>query len=721
MREELTTKGLIRTLQDLRKGLDIEEIATLFPRVRGLTGLLNLTGKEAAKVDEIFRSVASAGVSDLDQAFEDIQTPGFKMRQAMAQLGVVAILLGDVIVPMLVKALPPLVRFIAKGAEVFGNLPGPVQKVIVIFFALLAALGPILIVVGSLISAVGAIAAAFGVTVGTILLFASGIGFVIAAIVLIVIAIFFLVKNWDSVKAFLLSIGQTIIDFFVKTLPRKFTEFKDMVTGIFGDFATAVKDKIVGGFNAAKDFILGWMTTLGDGISTGFNAVKVTVGGALAEFATLVKDGILSGFNAALDFITKWGGKFLEMVRSELSNTMAQIRLFVQNFAATFMFYFNIVAAIAKTAFAVVSAIFTFWLGVVTTIITTALTVIVALWNWGFNLAVTTITFYLNLIVARVQFFWGVFKFIFMFALALVTAIITAAFILYFSIFQGGFMLILSIVKFVWTLLVLAFTIAFLVISTAVGVWWAIISQLFKSGMKVIWAVIKLVWAIIKNVFVIVLAVILGVITTFLALIRGDWGAAWDAINLMLKTVWEAIKEIVFAGLELVQTFLSEAWATIKTVATEAWNGIKDVVLGSLEAVRDQGETIINAFVGIVETGLNAVVGFIDAFTGGINKISGVLGKIGLDIPEIPEIGNVTLPRVDKGGDIVRSGVAIIHRGERVIPAKVARRTATVNGGQAIELTLNFNAPVTADDGDAIAETVKDVLRQHVLRFGGAS
>ncbi len=716
LREELKTKGLIATLQDLREGLDIEEIATLFPKVRGLTGLLNLTGKEAAKVDDIFKNVASAGVTDLDQAFEDIQTPGFQFRKAMAQLGVVAIMLGDVIVPMLVKALPPLIKAIARGVEIFQNLPGPVQKAIVIFFALLAALGPILIVVGSLIGAVGAIATAFGVTIGTILLFASGIGLVIVAIVLIVVAIFFLVKNWDTIKGFLLDIGQTIIDFFTVTLLGKFFEFKDKAVAIFGGFASAVKDKVVGGLTAARDFVVKWATTIASAVA-GFVMGIVT---AVAGFGGAVLSAIASGLQAALDFVVEWGGKFLDLIRDEFANSVEQVRMFGSNFVDTFMFWFDIVALTVKFYFNLFKGIFEWGLGLITTAVEFYLPIVVAIFKWGFNLAVLVIGFYLDLIVARIKFFWGVAQLIFEVAFDLLVAIITTAFSIYKALFEGGFKFILAVVKFVWSLIVLAFTIAFLVISTAVGVWWAIMSQVFLSGMKIIWAIIKFVWAIIKNVFVIVFAVIVGIITTFLALIRGDWGAAWDAIKLMLSTIWDAIKEIVFAGLFFIKTFLSEAWETIKTVVAEVWGGIQDVILGALEAVRDQGETIINAFVGIVETGLNAVVGFINAFTGGINKISGVLSKIGLDVPDIPEIPNVALPRLDVGGDIARTGLAIVHKGERVLTADSVRSESMRERGD-IHLTLEFHAPVTAEDGAAIGETVKDVLRQHVLRFGGAS
>ena len=717
LREELKTKGLIATLQDLREGLDIEEIATLFPKVRGLTGLLNLTGKEAEKVDAIFKNVASAGVTDLDQAFEDIQTPGFQFRKAMAQLQVIMIMLGDVIVPMLVKALPPLIKFIARGAEVFGNLPGPVQKAIVIFFALLAALGPVLIIVGSLIGAVGAIATAFGVTIGTILLFASGIGLVIAAIVLIVIAIFFLVKNWDSIKGVLIDIGMAIADFFTKTLPGKFNEFKDKVVGIFGGFASAVRDKVVAGFNAVRDFVVEWATTIGGAVA----GVVMSVVEALTGFGSAVIEGIANGLSAAIAFVMKWGGKFIEVFSEQFANSIAQVRMFGDNFVKTFMFWFRIASTVVMFYFNVYKSIFMFAFRVISKVAEVALQVIVAIFNWGFNLAVVTIQFYLDLIVARIKFFWAVGTALFTFAFGVVSAIISAAFGIYVALFSGAFDVILAVVKLAWSVIVLAFKLAFLVISTAMGVWWAIVSQQVKSGMKIIWEVIKFVWALIKGVFVIVFAVIVGILTTFLALIRGDWSAAWEAIKLMVSTIWTEIKSIIGAAISLLKVVLFEAWTSIKTFTAEIWGGVKDVILGALEAIKSEGTTIINGFIGVIESGLNAVIKGINGFTEGINKLAGAIGLDKIGIGDIPSIGEVKLPRLDIGGDIIKTGLAIVHKGERVLTADTVKSEQTRQRGGDIHLTLEFHAPVTAEDGAAIGETVKDVLRQHVLRFGGAS
>lgn len=620
LRDELKTKGLISTLQDLREGLTIDEIATLFPKVRGLTGLLNLTGESAEDVDAIFRKVANAGAPDLEKAFEDIQTPGFQMRKAMAQLQVVMILLGDVLVPMIADFLPKLIRWIAKGAEVFSNLPGPVQKAIVIFFALLAALGPVLIVVGALIAAVGGIMVTFSITLGTVLLFASGIGLVIAAIVLLVIGIFFLVKNWDKVKEMLLGIGETIADFFTKTLPKKFGEFKDKAIAVIKDFAGDMLDEIMAGLGFVLSFLGGWASKLGTMLAE--------------EFKGFIEPAVLFG----------------------------------QELAATFMFYLN------------------------------------------------------NVVLPVIRFFWPIVQAIFKFALDRIILALKLALRFYRAIFVTGFTLVFAVIKFYWALFVLTFKIAMLVITTAFGVWWAITSQMFSSGMKVIWAIIKFVWALIKNVYVIIFATIVGLITTFLALIRGDWGAAWDALKLMFSTIWDAIKEIVFAGLHLIQVFLTEAWENIKTGASEIWGGIKDVILDSLTTIKDEGATIINAFIEIIESGLNAVLVGINGFTEGINDIAGALGLHKIGIGSIPTIPDVKLPRIDIGGDIVRTGLAIVHKGERVLTADfVKNQERHRSQGNSLNVTINFNAPVTADDGEFIAESVKGALREHVLRFGGAT
>lgn len=205
LRQSIDDDGLLTTLQDLRdRFVSIEDIAVIFPRVRGLTGLLNLTGESAAKVDKIFKEVAEGSSKDLDKAFSAAQTPAQNMRIVMVRLQVAMIRLEPVIAVM-ASVLGGLVSFLEIGAKAFAKLPSPIQKVIVIFALLLAMLGPLLIVTGALISAWGSMVIviqpliiairALGISVRLAL---GVIGLLVAAVTAVGVGLFFLVKWFRS-------------------------------------------------------------------------------------------------------------------------------------------------------------------------------------------------------------------------------------------------------------------------------------------------------------------------------------------------------------------------------------------------------------------------------------------------------------------------------------------------------------------------------------------
>jgi TP901 family phage tail tape measure protein len=75
----------------------------IVPNIRSLTGLLGLTSQEAERVDGIFRRVDDS-TGSLATAFrETAEGPGFAFRQALTDIQVVLIQLGDLILPLLVS------------------------------------------------------------------------------------------------------------------------------------------------------------------------------------------------------------------------------------------------------------------------------------------------------------------------------------------------------------------------------------------------------------------------------------------------------------------------------------------------------------------------------------------------------------------------------------------------------------------------------------------
>jgi TP901 family phage tail tape measure protein len=159
IREAVSRDGLLNTLIDLqerikKQGLDPNTtLASMFPNVRALNGVIIDLGKNQAKNVEITKELAKAA-GDTDEAFARAsESAGFKMQQAMAALKVAAIQIGDVLLPPLVA----IVGQVAKLAQAFSDLPAPVQEAAVYLALAAAAAGPLLMMLPGIATALGAI------------------------------------------------------------------------------------------------------------------------------------------------------------------------------------------------------------------------------------------------------------------------------------------------------------------------------------------------------------------------------------------------------------------------------------------------------------------------------------------------------------------------------------------------------------------------------------
>lgn len=144
----------------------------------------------------------------------------------------------------------------------------------------------------------------------------------------------------------------------------------------------------------------------------------------------------------------------------------------------------------------------------------------------------------------------------------------------------------------------------------------------------------------------------------------GFFSDAWDAIVGIFSGIgewftglWENVKE-VFAGVgEFFSGIFSGAWDAITGVFSaigswfeERWKDIKKVFAGIkgffttvFEGARDAIRTVWNAVTSIVKTPVNALIGLLNVFIRGLNKIKVPdwvpgIGGYGIHIPEIPEL-----------------------------------------------------------------------------------
>jgi len=143
-------QGLAKTLVLIRERADEAGIKLneLFTDSEGLTAALQFTGSAAADAQQVFDDVAnSAGI--LDDAFAAVaDTAGHKMNQAMAQMKILMIDIGDRIAPVFSH-----IRSFGMGIiDIWDKVPEPFKNVVVVIAAGASVIGPMIVMMGTLIA-----------------------------------------------------------------------------------------------------------------------------------------------------------------------------------------------------------------------------------------------------------------------------------------------------------------------------------------------------------------------------------------------------------------------------------------------------------------------------------------------------------------------------------------------------------------------------------------
>ena len=138
--------------------------------------------------------------------------------------------------------------------------------------------------------------------------------------------------------------------------------------------------------------------------------------------------------------------------------------------------------------------------------------------------------------------------------------------------------------------------------------------------------------------------VVKGIIELVLAVLRGDWSAAWKALKL-----------IAVNALQGLLTFLKNMVGNVLSIARHIGGALKDGIVAGLRGLAE----LVGA---AARAAINAVISAFNA-----------LGDFTIPVPLAPDIhvNFPDIPQVASGGHVGRTGLAVIHKGEDVIPANV--------------------------------------------------
>lgn len=191
----------------------------------------------------------------------------------------------------------------------------------------------------------------------------------------------------------------------------------------------------------------------------------------------------------------------------------------------------------------------------------------------------------------------------------------------------------------------------------------AIIVILVKNWDKVkevasaVWTTIKAVWGAVATWFN----------TTIVQPISIFFSSMWNNLKTGASNAWSGIKSVFSSVANWFKDIFSKAWTNVKNVFStggKVFTGIKDGIVSVFK-------TVVNAIIG----GINTVIAVpFNAINGLLNKIrlitivgfkpfEGMIQYNALSVPQIPKL--------DVGTNYVqRSGLAMIHEGEAVVPKK---------------------------------------------------
>ena len=200
-----------------------------------------------------------------------------------------------------------------------------------------------------------------------------------------------------------------------------------------------------------------------------------------------------------------------------------------------------------------------------------------------------------------------------------------------------------------------------------------------------------------------------GLIDFIAGVFTGDWQRAWEGIKTFFSAIWDAIKNIVSAVWSAIKSIISTKINAIKTTVKTIFNAIKSTIttimgtiqsgistaLSSIKTTwsnmwESMKTTVVNIFNGIwssIKWVINSIIGGVEKMANGvINGINGMiraLNNLSFDVPDwVPEIGgktfdfnistigNVSIPRLAKGGIVDQATIAMVGEAgqEAVVP-----------------------------------------------------
>lgn len=275
--------------------------------------------------------------------------PGGALRRMKSAVEGMAISIGNILAPMIVKITKKIVSF----TKWFDNLSPKTKKMIVKFGLLAAAIGPALIVMSKLVGAVGMVSKAIS------FLIANPIVLIIAAIIAVVVILVVLLKKWEKKTqgvsrawARMVKIGKKIFELFKRLpAPIKYVIFAfnpflllpaliiknwEKVKAFFaalGDFFKNVDwEGLFFGFFNVIDEVLAKIEALFNKIDNIKQSVGSFVGGGVAKVKGLAGKAAEAGGAAIEILVRSEDGSSARVSKAKTKNGVGSLKIKTMSF-----------------------------------------------------------------------------------------------------------------------------------------------------------------------------------------------------------------------------------------------------------------------------------------------------------------------------------------------------------------------------------------------------
>lgn len=178
---------------------------------------------------------------------------------------------------------------------------------------------------------------------------------------------------------------------------------------------------------------------------------------------------------------------------------------------------------------------------------------------------------------------------------------------------------------------------------------------------------------------------------TFRTIVTGAFNAVWSVIKFLwswVKDNWPILLAVITGPIGIAVYVVMKYWDEIKAGATavwqwivNTWNSLVGFVTGLPGRITAAARTMWDGLVSTARNAFNMVIRAWNSLDFGVRiNIPSWVPGIGGGVFTIPDL-IPDIPYLDTGGRVEESGLAVIHKGETVVPAQASPLPAGGSGG----------------------------------------